>query len=84
MEKNRSSKDKMNTDNTLVIVSNNARNRWHFTPIIDCQLNLIFKMVDKNHRSQGKRVPDDSLNNVSSADLFYIEKSKKKHLQRAF
>ena len=32
-----------------------ARNRGHFAPVINCQRNLIFKMTDKNYRSQGKR-----------------------------
>ena len=34
-----------------------ARNRGHFAPVINCQRHLIFKMADKNIRSQGKRVP---------------------------
>ena len=52
-----------------------ARNRGHFAPVINCQRNLIFKMTDKNYRSQGKRIPCDFLNNLSSVDLFYEEKS---------
>ena len=52
-----------------------ARNRGHFAPVINCQRNLIFKMTDKNDRSQGKRIPCDFLNNLSSVDLFYEEKS---------
>ena len=52
-----------------------ARNRGHFAPVINCQRNLIFKMTDKNDRSQGKRIPCDFLNNLSSVDLFYKEKS---------
>ena len=52
-----------------------ARNRGHFAPVINCQRNLIFKMADKNYRSQGKRIPCDFLNNLSSVDLFYEEKS---------
>ena len=52
-----------------------ARNRGHFAPVINCQLNLISKMADKNDRSQGKRIPCDFLNNLSSMDLFYEEKS---------
>ena len=52
-----------------------ARNRGHFAPMINCQRNLIFKMTDKNDRSQGKRIPCDFLNNLSSVDLFYKEKS---------
>ena len=55
-----------------------ARNRGHFAPVINCQRNLIFKMADKNDRSQGKRISYDILNNLSSVDLFYDEKSKKK------
>ena len=55
-----------------------ARNRGHFAPVINCQRHLIFKMADKNIRSQGKRVPYDILNNLSSLDLFYEEKRKKK------
>ena len=51
------------------------RNRGHFAPVINCQRNLIFKMTDKNDRSQGKRIPCDFLNNLSSVDLFYEEKS---------
>ena len=35
-------------------------------------------MADKNDRSQGKRISYDILNNLSSVDLFYDEKSKKK------
>ena len=48
-----------------------ARNRGHFTSVINCQRHLFFKMVDKNNRSQGKRFPYDILNNLSSLDLFY-------------
>ena len=55
-----------------------ARNRGHFAPVINCQRNLIFKMADKNDRSQEKRISYDILNNLSSVDLFYDEKSKKK------
>ena len=55
-----------------------ARNRGHFAPVINCQRNLIFKMADKVSRSQGKRIPYDILNNLSSVDLFYEEKGKKK------
>ena len=55
-----------------------ARNRGHFAPVINCQRNLIFKMADKKNRSQGKRIPYDILNNLSSVDLFYKEKVKKK------
>ena len=32
-------------------------------------------MTDKNDRSQGKRIPCDFLNNLSSVDLLYEEKS---------
>ena len=52
-----------------------ARNDGHFAPVINCQRNLISKMADKNGRSQGKRIPCDFLNNLSSVDLFYEEKS---------
>ena len=52
-----------------------ARNRGHFAPVINCQRNLVFKMADKNYRNQGKRIPCDFLNNLSSVDLFYEEKS---------
>ena len=52
-----------------------ARNRGHFAPVINCQRNLVFKMADKNYRSQGKRIPCDFFNNLSSVDLFYEEKS---------
>ena len=52
-----------------------ARNSGHFAPVINCQRNLISKMADKNDRSQGKRIPYDFLNNLSSVDLFYEEKS---------
>ena len=55
-----------------------ARNRGHFAPVINCQRNLIFKMADKDYCSQGKRIPYDILNNLSSVDLFYEEKGKKK------
>ena len=34
-----------------------------------------FQMADKNDRIQGKRIPRDFLNNLSSVDLFYEEKS---------
>ena len=47
-----------------------ARNRGHFTSVINCQRHLFFKMADKNNRSQGKRFPYDILNNLSSLDLF--------------
>ena len=57
---------------------NIARNRGYFAPVINCQRNLIFKMADKNDRSQGKLISYDILNNMSSVDLFYDEKSKKK------
>ena len=57
---------------------NIARNRGHFAPVINCQRNLIFKMADKDYRSQGKHIPYDILNNLSSVDLFYEEKGKKK------
>ena len=52
-----------------------ARNSGHFAPVINCQRNLISKMSDKNDRSHGKRIPCDFLNNLSSVDLFYEEKS---------
>ena len=52
-----------------------ARNSGHFAPVINCQRNLISKMADKNDRSQGKRIPCDFFNNLSSVDLFYEEKS---------
>ena len=55
-----------------------ARNRGHFAPVINCQRNLTFKMADKSYRSQGKRIPYDILNNLSSVDAFYEEKGKKK------
>ena len=51
-----------------------ARNSGHFAPVINCQRNLVSKMADKNDRSQGKRIPCDFLNNLSSVDLFYEEK----------
>lgn len=35
-------------------------------------------MADKSYRSQGKRIPYDILNNLSSVDLFCEEKGKKK------
>ena len=59
-----------------------ARNDGHFAPVINCQRNLISKMADKNGRSQGKRIPCDFLNNLSSVDLFYEEKAGIKHLAR--
>ena len=46
--------------------------------MINGQRNLIFKMADKSYPSQGKRIPYDILNNLSSVDLFYEEKGKKK------
>ena len=55
-----------------------ARNRGHFAPVINCQQNLIFKMADKSYRNQGKRIPYDILNNLSSVDLLYEEKGKNK------
>ena len=45
--------------------------------MINCQRNLISKMADKSYRSQGKGIPYDILNNLSSVDLFYEEKGKK-------
>ena len=57
-----------------------ARNGGHLTLVINCQRHLIFKMADKNYRSQGKHVPYDILNNLSSVDLFYEGKSKKKKI----
>ena len=47
-------------------------------PVINFQRYLIFNMAATNKRSEGKRVPYDILNNLSSVDLFYDEKSKKK------
>ena len=41
------------------VLVNIARNGGHFAPVINCQRNLIFKMADKNYRSQGKRIPCD-------------------------
>ena len=35
-------------------------------------------MADKVYTSQGKRIAYDILNNLSSVDLFYEEKGKKK------
>ena len=61
-----------------------ARNRGHFAPVINCQRNLIFKMADKSYRSQRKRIPYDILNNLSSVDLFYEKKARKKRLERKF
>ena len=61
-----------------------ARNRGHIVPVINCQRNLIFKMADKDYRSQGKRIPYDILNNLSSVDLFYEKKARKKLLPRKF
>ena len=52
--------------------------------MINCQRHLIFKMADKNYRSRGKRVPYDILNNLSSVDLFYEEKSEKKASSKKF
>ena len=67
---------KLNEDlNFLLCCAIIARNRGHFAPMINCQRNLVFKMADKNYRSQGKRIPCDFLNNLSSVDLFYEEKS---------
>ena len=61
-----------------------ARNGGHFTPVINCQRHLIFKMADKNYRSQGKRVPYDILNNLSSVDLSCEGKSKKKKIFKKY
>ena len=54
------------------------RNHGHFAPVINCQRHLIFKMMAINKRTEGKRVSYDVLNNISSVDLFYDEKKKKK------
>ena len=62
-------------EKTSCISRDIARNSGHFAPVINCQRNLISKMADKNDRSQGKRIPCDFLNNLSSVDLFYEEKS---------
>ena len=61
-----------------------AINGGHLTQAINCQRHLIFKMADKNHRSQRKRVPCDILNNLSSVDRFWEEKSKKKKSSKNF
>ena len=66
----------------IATLSSIARNSGHFAPVINCQRNLISKMADKNDRSQGKRIPCDFLNNLSSVDLFYEEKAGMKHLAR--
>ena len=57
---------------------------WTFCAVINCQRNLIFKMAYKVYRSQGKRIPYDILNNLSSVDLFYEEKGKKIIFQENF
>ena len=60
------------------------RGRGHFAPVINCQRHLIFKMADKNNRSQGKRVPYDILNNWSSADPFMKKKERKNIFKEHF
>ena len=55
-----------------------ARNGGHLTLVINCQRHLIFKMADKNYRSQGKHVPYDILNNLSSVDVLRRKKQEKK------
>ena len=59
-----------------------ARNCGHFAPVINCQLHLILKMAQKSQRSGG-RVSYDVLNNLSSVDLIYDDKRKKKTSQES-
>ena len=66
---------KLTSAMTINIFKSIARNRGHFAPVINCQRNLISKMANENDCSQGKRIPCDFLNNLSSVDLFYEEKS---------
>ena len=61
-----------------------ARNRRHFPPVINCQRHLIFKMADKNNRSQEKRVPYDVLNNLSSVVCFTKKKGRKNIFREDF
>ena len=58
-----------------------ARNCGHFAPVINCQRHLILKMAEKSQRSGG-RVSYDVLNNLSSVDLIYDDKRKKKTSQK--
>ena len=51
-----------------------ARNSGHFAPVINCQRNLISKMADKIVVRESVS-PAIFLNNLSSVDLFYEEKS---------
>ena len=46
------------------------RNRGYFAPVINCQQNPIFKMLDKHYRSQRKRIPYDILNNLRKLYAF--------------
>ena len=58
-----------------------ARNCGHFAPVINCQRHLILKMAEKSQRSGG-RISYDVLDNLSSVDLIYDDKRKKKTSQK--
>ena len=67
-----------NSAGSMISSATHCQKWGHFTPVINCQRHLIFKMADKNYRSQGKRVPYDILDNLSSVDVFCQEKIFKK------
>ena len=52
-----------------------ARNRGHFAPVINCQRNLISKWRTKAIVVRESVSPTIFLNNLSSVDPFYEEKS---------
>ena len=52
-----------------------ARNRGHFAPVINCQRNLISKWRTKTIVVRESVSPTIFLNNLSSVDPFYEEKS---------
>ena len=52
-------------------VVSHCQKSWTFRVRDNLSAASLFKMADKNNRSQGKRFPYDILNNLSSLDLFY-------------
>ena len=59
-----------------------TRNRGHFTPAINYQRYLVFKMAAVSKLSERKRVPYHILNSLSSLDLFLEENIKKRRSSR--
>ena len=55
----------------LVVTKNHCQKSWTFRVRDKLSAASLFKMADKDNRSQGKRFPYDILNNLSSLDLFY-------------